>query len=1126
MAFKTYLVEKYDTAHENLFFRQLSTNLEKAFADKAGDHFLIGNISCEGHPFDGLFICNGQISVLELKNYGGLLVFSENKQWRLRQEDGSDVYMDYGQSYRRNPFKQVEDYKWSLVGFLKKRQQDILSANRSEVRWDHVGGIVVFHQNVKHNPSSIPQKIGRWFKVADKTSIVDLLKALGSAQLRLNDKELSNLLDVLGVTENQLLEKHQWTDEVAEKEKEFAEKASKLVLVKKLISSATSQGVFKRALNFYQTMLQVERFKQPETSVFYKYPLDKNQTELSKYRLDITSSEEFHEIFLKNLSGNYPKNLFVGVHVNVDGTSYPLLYEIKMPSDFSNREIIEVNLNSFSLYTRELEKMGMDEDVLEELSTAINDADSIAEKVAVLGNFIGGEVILEEHLIVSLASESLFTINVSKEIKQIIYGAKEVDLKDTVFHSILLREPIKAKTAAFNFSPYIEVTPLNPSQREAVRASFDKPLTVVTGPPGNGKSQVVINTIANAIANNQSVLFASKNNKAIDTVKERLDDLLQEPYLVRMGSKQAIEEIAKPALNNFIARSQQKKYSDQSSELELSKRKLESQNAKIEELKMKISRIAELELSLTDTTNQLEIERGKFNQWLDSLEKDVRSLFVDANCSINIDVNELGILSNKLKSAGSSFFGRLLFNLFQKSDAENRLKQINGQLESEIKEYVNEKCPWAHPDKDLSQSGQANLKLILELHTTSKKLKGQKNDFSSKIENLSNKVQIISEELETLKANKAQYEAEIDQLQASLPKMGLSYLNTCINEKLRTIDGYHLGRYVGFIPNKNLKDKELKGFIESTAGAIKNLNALCMTSLSVSNSLPLQQELVDLLIIDEASQCDVASALPLIYRAKRTVVIGDPLQLRHITSVTKFEQEYAVEVLKLEETRANYVEDSLFHYAKDSASQSGWASCFLDEHYRCHPEIIQFSANFIYKPKGYDEMKIRTSESDFHIGNTGINWVDVKGEMPTKSNQNINKLEAEKCIALAKAIFNKYPEATIGIISPFKHQKALLQNLLPPEMRGRVKADTVHQFQGDEKDVVLLSTVVSEGATENKHRFINQNEYLINVAVTRAKSALYIVGNHEYCKNTSGKERYSPLADLANYTENLGRVLK
>ena len=61
--------------------------------------------------------------------------------------------------------------------------------------------------------------------------------------------------------------------------------------------------------------------------------------------------------------------------------------------------------------------------------------------------------------------------------------------------------------------------PMNLEQENAVRTSMNKAITVITGPPGTGKSQVVTNLLINLARNNKRVLFASKNNKAVDVVE-------------------------------------------------------------------------------------------------------------------------------------------------------------------------------------------------------------------------------------------------------------------------------------------------------------------------------------------------------------------------------------------------------------------------------------------------------------------------------------------------------------------------------------------------------------------------------------------------------------------------------
>jgi hypothetical protein len=112
----------------------------------------------------------------------------------------------------------------------------------------------------------------------------------------------------------------------------------------------------------------------------------------------------------------------------------------------------------------------------------------------------------------------------------------EVALEGTALGSYLYGGQTEATVS--DSHPLIEVVPMNLEQREAVHSALVAPLTVVTGPPGTGKSQVVTNLLVNAAWRGMKVLFASKNNKAVDVVESRVNGLGNRPVLLRLGSKE------------------------------------------------------------------------------------------------------------------------------------------------------------------------------------------------------------------------------------------------------------------------------------------------------------------------------------------------------------------------------------------------------------------------------------------------------------------------------------------------------------------------------------------------------------------------------------------------------------
>ena len=91
--------------------------------------------------------------------------------------------------------------------------------------------------------------------------------------------------------------------------------------------------------------------------------------------------------------------------------------------------------------------------------------------------------------------------------------------------------------------PVVEVVPLNEEQREAVRRAMSSPLTAVTGPPGTGKSQIVVSLIADAYMRGRRILFTSKNNKAVDVVEARVAGLAAKPLMIRTGSRSRCQKL-------------------------------------------------------------------------------------------------------------------------------------------------------------------------------------------------------------------------------------------------------------------------------------------------------------------------------------------------------------------------------------------------------------------------------------------------------------------------------------------------------------------------------------------------------------------------------------------------------
>ena len=253
---------------------------------------------------------------------------------------------------------------------------------------------------------------------------------------------------------------------------------------------------------------------------------------------------------------------------------------------------------------------------------------------------------------------------------------------------------------------------------------------------------------------------------------------------------------------------------------------------------------------------------------------------------------------------------------------------------------VNRAVPWADASMPLRDS---TLQHMEHWQVVSRKVARIQSKSSDYVEKHGKLIKIEEEKrnkFESVLAAKSNMEATIAHLKHDLLKKGLEALNLCIEYRLFAMNTAEVQSYINQVPANIWRNDDISSFGNTNRAFLKHFNAACATNLSIKNSFARSPEVFDLLIVDEASQCDIASALPMLYRAKRAVIIGDPLQLKHITSVQAYEDDYVKERLRLSLGNQGYVKSSLYDYAFNIANLSKTESVFLDEHYRCHPDII------------------------------------------------------------------------------------------------------------------------------------------------------------------------------------------
>ena len=380
--------------------------------------------------------------------------------------------------------------------------------------------------------------------------------------------------------------------------------------------------------------------------------------------------------------------------------------------------------------------------------------------------------------------------------------------------------------------------------------------------------------------------------------------------------------------------------------------------------------------------------------------------------------------------------------------------------------------------------------------------------------------------------------AEISKLDRGLEKISFSDAQDQWLLRLRTMDESY----------EALDDLSRKGSrkywkLEESDGDLFKLALplvpIWIATAQASQAIPVVPGLFDIVVIDEASQCTLTNMLPILFRAKRLVVIGDPMQLQGISAIGITQEKVIAErydivedLDRLGHCLSDRLPNDMYSVAVRSLPNRKAGVVYLVDHFRSHPQIISFANRFVYG----DRLKLCRELRDIKVKyfGAGIHMRLVRGaanRLEGKSWQ--NQLEAVAVVQLVKEIILNCPGSTLGIVTPFKAQKELLNEMLSfLETQGNeIVVDTANGFQGDERDIIIFSPVIAPGMPSESIGWAEKPPNLVNVALTRARNALFIVADFdcfaqqkgifkdlgEHCRNVQ-LLRDTSLAELELYS--------
>lgn len=559
----------------------------------------------------------------------------------------------------------------------------------------------------------------------------------------------------------------------------------------------------------------------------------------------------------------------------------------------------------------------------------------------------------------------------------------------------------------------------NLSQKEATEKAFQNKVSIIEGPPGTGKTQTILNIIANAILNDKTVAVVSNNNSAIENVYEKLAKYNLDVFVATLGKRENKENFIKNQTGKYVNMEEWK--------LDFSEKKLILE--KLDKSKNEI-------ITMLNSKNSLAIIKNKLSEL--KLEK---KHFEKEYLSENV--------------------AKLNYNTIKRLKSDNIMKLL---IELNINGKGLDKIPLSIKIKNVFKYGILNF-----------------NFYNNPIDEVLDYLYYLY-----YKNKESEIDKDIKNLETDLKRFNFE-------NELKEYSNGALRIFKGKLNNKYSKNQNRQIFSENDLWknfdkVIDEYPVILSTTHSLRNCIS-NNFLFDYLIVDEASQVDLLTGALSLSCAKNLVVVGDLMQLTNV--VSEKDRDASKKIFE------SYNLNEAYDFSNNNLLSSimnldkSISKTLLKEHYRCHPKIINFCNKEFYN----DELIILTNENEedsplalykTNVGNHCRGTVNIR-QIDVIKEEVMPKLEEEKSVA---------------VISPYRKQTKELSNLLG----DKIEADTVHKFQGREKDIVILSTVSNE-----VNDFID-NSNLINVAISRAVKKLIVV-------TANFENEDSNLGDLIKYIQ-------
>ena len=362
----------------------------------------------------------------------------------------------------------------------------------------------------------------------------------------------------------------------------------------------------------------------------------------------------------------------------------------------------------------------------------------------------------------------------------------------------------------------------------------------------------------------------------------------------------------------------------------------------------------------------------------------------------------------------------------------------------------------------------------------------------------------------------------------------LAYTNRAVDEicdAIESIDESMHEKYLRIGSRYSTKERFVKRMLSNKLEEINNrqelLNLLQETRIFTStvssmlgkmNLLSLKK--FDLVIIDEASQLLEPMLLGLVSQFTKVVLIGDHKQLPAV--VTQSSTFSKVKDEELQNIGLEDMADSLFQRMYHQAKKNNWDWCMgiLTQQGRMHRHIMKFATNNFYDGQLEILDKLDRLSDDLELSGASPAFQFLEKErmifidtpIDDVLTQKINLHESKYVVEIVQQLINIYGSEnreiksdSIGVITPFRAQIAKIsEDFQKNKIDNKfITIDTVERYQGGARDHIIISLVTNDRNVLNmiSNKSMDGIDRKLNVAITRAREQLIILGNRKILEN-------------------------